>query len=141
MFVRRGVDLQPLILFEFKILSQESNMQRRIEAEKLTIMPKTTPAADFGWLNYFHLDTINAWLNVMADTYEFVSLVTLDGSSYEGLPIVGVKIAQRQGNPTIFVEGGIHAREWISPAVLTYILNQLLTSKGTSFVVSTSATF
>ncbi|EFN79278.1 zinc carboxypeptidase-like [Harpegnathos saltator] len=29
----------------------------------------------------------------------------------------------------MFVKGGIHAREWISPTVVMYILHQLLTSK------------
>lgn len=34
-----------------------------------------------------------------------------------------------QGNPAIFIEAGVHAREWIGPAVATYLLNLLLTSK------------
>lgn len=33
-----------------------------------------------------------------------------------------------QGNPTIFIESNIHAREWASVATSTYILNELLTS-------------
>lgn len=33
-----------------------------------------------------------------------------------------------QGNPTIFIESTIHAREWITVATATYILNELLTS-------------
>jgi len=28
----------------------------------------------------------------------------------------------------IYIDGGIHAREWISPATVTYIINQLLTN-------------
>lgn len=33
-----------------------------------------------------------------------------------------------QGNPTIFIESTIHAREWITVATATYFLNELLTS-------------
>lgn len=102
-------------------------MQNRIDAEKLTIGAKSTPLQDFNWKNYFHLDTIYDWLEHLASGYEFVSTVVL-GKSYEGRPIKGVKVERDAANPTIFVEGGIHAREWISPAVSTYILNQLLTS-------------
>lgn len=29
-------------------------------------------------------------------------------------------------NPIILVEGGIHAREWISPAFVTYIIQELV---------------
>lgn len=33
-----------------------------------------------------------------------------------------------QGNPVIFIESNIHAREWITSATATFILNALLTS-------------
>lgn len=33
-----------------------------------------------------------------------------------------------QRNPKIFIESTIHAREWITAATTTYILNELLTS-------------
>lgn len=36
-----------------------------------------------------------------------------------------------QGNPTIFIESTIHAREWITAATTTYFLNELLTSNNT----------
>lgn len=33
-----------------------------------------------------------------------------------------------QGNPVIFLEANIHAREWITSATATWFLNELLTS-------------
>ena len=39
-----------------------------------------------------------------------------------------MRLSYKEGNPGIFIEGGIHAREWISPAVVTYILNELILS-------------
>lgn len=33
-----------------------------------------------------------------------------------------------QGNPTIFIESTIHAREWITVATATYILNEFLST-------------
>lgn len=30
----------------------------------------------------------------------------------------------KAGNKAVFIDGGIHAREWISPAVVTYFINQ-----------------
>lgn len=39
-----------------------------------------------------------------------------------------------QGNPTIFIESTIHAREWVTVATATYFLNELLTSSDPSIV-------
>lgn len=50
------------------------------------------------------------------------------GRSFEGRSIKGVKLSSGTGRSAVFVEGGIHAREWISPSTATFVLNQLLTS-------------
>ena len=50
------------------------------------------------------------------------------GKTYEGRKIKGVQLSYGDNKPGIFIEGGIHAREWIAPATVTYILNELLTS-------------
>lgn len=50
------------------------------------------------------------------------------GRSFEGRIIKGVKLSSGPGRSGIFIEGGIHAREWISPSTATFLLNQLLTS-------------
>ena len=39
-----------------------------------------------------------------------------------------------QGNPTIFIEANIHAREWITSATATWFLNELLTSQDPAVV-------
>lgn len=54
----------------------------------------------------------------------------IGGRSYEGRNINGVKLSFKSENKAVFIEGGIHAREWISPAVVTYILNEFLTSRN-----------
>lgn len=55
------------------------------------------------------------------------------GTSYEGRSIKGVVIdfqpdARGERPLTGMIEGGIHAREWISPATVTWIINEFLTS-------------
>lgn len=37
-----------------------------------------------------------------------------------------------KNNPGVFIESGMHAREWIGVATSTFILNQLLTSTDAS---------
>ncbi|XP_063442747.1 carboxypeptidase B-like [Mytilus trossulus] len=48
------------------------------------------------------------------------------GQTYEENPIHLIKIS-KPGSPkkAIFLESGIHAREWIAPAVALYVINQL----------------
>lgn len=86
-------------------------------------------ANDFEWRNYYHLETIYAWLDHLVEKYNTIIKPIQVGTSYEGVPIKGVKLSHKANNTAIFIEGGIHAREWISPATATFILDKLLTSE------------
>lgn len=105
------------------------------------------------WNSYHRVDDIYGYLNYLADTYpRLVQLVSV-GSSYEGRPLYVVRISSSSSGtkPAIWIDGGknkkqtfeyhvsslngkpmflfvsgIHAREWISPAVATYIIQQLV---------------
>jgi len=53
------------------------------------------------------------------------------GNTYERRRMVGLKVVapgSTSPKPAIWIDGGIHAREWISPATVMYFLNKLLTS-------------
>lgn len=53
--------------------------------------------------------------------------VSTIGETIEGRPIQAVKISHGGvGNPIIVLDGGIHAREWIAPATVLYVLQQLV---------------
>ncbi|OXA50734.1 Carboxypeptidase B [Folsomia candida] len=55
------------------------------------------------------------------------------GSSSEGKEIGLVKISSGGGNkPAIWIDGGMHAREWISPATATYIMSKLTNKEPAS---------
>ncbi|XP_034661053.1 zinc carboxypeptidase [Drosophila subobscura] len=106
------------------------DFQALIDANYREVAPEGTPPDQFDWRRYFQLDSIYAWLEHLAKQRpEVVTLVDL-GSSTQGLPIKGVRIAFGGENLTsVFVESGIHAREWIAPATATYFIEQLLNSK------------
>lgn len=40
-----------------------------------------------------------------------------------------IKISYKSGNPGVFIESNIHAREWITSATATWFVNELLTSE------------
>lgn len=81
------------------------------------------------WDSYHRVEDIYGYLNYLADTYpRIVQLVSI-GSSYEGRPLYVVRISSSSSSgskPAIWIDGGIHAREWISPAVATYVIQQLV---------------
>ncbi|XP_055597876.1 zinc carboxypeptidase A 1-like [Uranotaenia lowii] len=104
----------------------QNNVQESIDHESKRMARRAK--GDFNWTEYHELDEIHAWLDTLAAEHKEVETIE-GGRSYENRLIKGVKVSYKSGNPGIFIEGGIHAREWISPATVTYILNQLLTSQ------------
>lgn len=120
-------------MFVIQFRCQEQNFQDLIDAEALTIKPRKTPSSEFDWNHYFHLDTIYRWMNKLIAEHDFVTGLNL-GTTSEGVVIRGLKISRRSGNTGIFIESGIHAREWIAPAVATFIIDQLIRSNDSDVV-------
>ncbi|XP_058446250.1 zinc carboxypeptidase A 1-like [Malaya genurostris] len=108
----------------------QTNLQQLIDEERNRIQTKRASGA-FGWIEYHELEEIYAWLDKLASEYKQVEVIE-GGRTFENRKIKGVKVSYKTGNPGIFLEAGIHAREWIAPATATYILNQLLTSNDTA---------
>lgn len=94
--------------------------------------PKTqTRSKSFDFISYHTLDNIYKKLDDLVKQYPDKVQTVVAGKTYEGREIKGVKVSFKANNPGIFIESGIHAREWISPATNMYILCQLLTSNNT----------
>lgn len=113
------------VTFELK----EKNAQSLIEEEEQDLAKPRSGVYD--WNNYHDLEENYAWLESLAAKYPQVSLLDA-GKTYEGRKILGIKISFKKGNSGIFIEGGIHSREWIGPATTTWIVNELLTSTTAS---------
>lgn len=82
------------------------------------------------WIHFHPLATIYAWLERLAAKYPDVMRLQVLGVTEEGRKLVSVHIGSNTGSPkpAIFIEGGIHAREWISPATVTFIIRELVTN-------------
>jgi predicted deacylase len=48
------------------------------------------------------------------------------GKTFEGRDLNGIVITKGVNKPIVFIEAGIHAREWIAGAVCNYVINELL---------------
>ncbi|XP_049545589.1 zinc carboxypeptidase-like [Anopheles darlingi] len=110
--------------FELKATLAFDNLQAVIE-QQMKGRRET-----FGWTAYHPLEDIYAWLDTLIAEYPGIVTPIVAGETYEGRQIRGVKVSYKAGNPAIFTEGTIHAREWISAATVTFVLNELLTSQN-----------
>ncbi|XP_074657393.1 carboxypeptidase B-like [Tubulanus polymorphus] len=48
------------------------------------------------------------------------------GKTVEGRDIFGIKIGMDNAAKAIWIDGGIHAREWISPATMVYTIDKII---------------
>lgn len=101
-----------------------------------TIQTKQDKIFDVGhrmtWSAYHRLADIHGYLDYLAITYPSLCTVQTIGSSVQGREIKVLKISNGQaGNKAVWIDGGIHAREWISPATVTYIINQFVENYDT----------
>jgi len=86
-------------------------------------------AGEMNWDNYLRYDTIIPWMEKLAaDNPSFITLTNM-GSSHEGNKILMLKVGNSpRGSDTraVWVDGGIHAREWIAVATATYLLDKVV---------------
>ncbi|KAG5343265.1 CBPB Carboxypeptidase, partial [Acromyrmex heyeri] len=80
------------------------------------------------WTSYHDINDIYGYLDYLANTYPDVCSVQSIGKSIEGQPLKVLRISngKTKNTPAIWIDGGIHAREWISPAAVTYIIDNLV---------------
>ncbi|XP_049867142.1 carboxypeptidase A2-like isoform X2 [Pectinophora gossypiella] len=128
-------DLQKAITYENPRLSKK----QRLELEHLRGHPMT-------WRRYHRYADILRYLEYIQHSHaDLVELIPL-GRSSEGLPLVAVKISlptnetyakeskknkkkwqlRSRMKPAVWLEGGAHAREWIAPAVATWMIHALV---------------
>ena len=70
---------------------------------------------------------INDYLSSVATKYGSLATLINIGKTYEGRDMLGVRISTGGGvKPVVFIDGGIHAREWIAPTTALYIINELV---------------
>jgi len=92
------------------------------------------------WKRYHRLSTIYDWLERLSIEHRDLVRLQIIGVTDEGRNILLVKVGKNKPGkrkPGIFIEGGIHAREWISPASVTYLINDLVTNREQANLVET----
>ncbi|KAK0427639.1 hypothetical protein QR680_010340 [Steinernema hermaphroditum] len=72
-------------------------------------------------------DMIN-YLNALAVSFPDRVHVMPIGTTHEGrqIPLIKIGTRTRPNKPAIWIDGGIHAREWVSPAAVLFMIDQLV---------------
>ncbi|KAL7286392.1 hypothetical protein TKK_0019344 [Trichogramma kaykai] len=79
------------------------------------------------WDSYHRLEDIHEYMDYLANTYPQVCSVMSIGKSVQGRDLKVIRISRGLSNaPALWIDGGIHAREWISPAAVTYLIDYLV---------------
>jgi len=79
------------------------------------------------WTSYHIYEDMQGYMQYLADNFQYVSVKSI-GKSYKGADMQVLEVCKGGcGNkPAIWIDGGIHAREWISPATVTFMMNELV---------------
>lgn len=91
-----------------------------------------TAASELFFKDYRPLESIEAWLEIIAQTYSKVVNIETIGHTHEGRPYNVVHLLayneeiEHKDKKTIVITGGVHAREWISTSSVLYSLYELL---------------
>ena len=92
----------------------------------------TCTGGSFNFDDYLSTQTYMDYLSCLSTTYPDRAQIVSIGSSIEGREIRLIKIGKPRPDgitkPAIWIDGGIHAREWISPASIGYMIHSLVES-------------
>uniref|UniRef100_A0A3Q0RJC8 Carboxypeptidase A4 n=1 Tax=Amphilophus citrinellus TaxID=61819 RepID=A0A3Q0RJC8_AMPCI len=108
---------------------QELLDQEKVEMEENQMKERSTRSFNFG--AYHSLDTIYSWMDTLVAQYP--NLVTKQdiGRSYENRPMYVLKFSTGgYKRPAVWIDTGIHAREWVSPATGVWTANKIATDYG-----------
>ncbi|XP_035698290.1 carboxypeptidase A2-like [Branchiostoma floridae] len=104
-----------------------NDLQQSISMER----SRHTRSAGFNFDDYNTYDEIVDQLEDFAESYPNLTSVFSIGASSEKLYIYGIKVGAAGSNkPAVFLEGQLHARDWIVSATLMYNIKFLLEGYG-----------
>jgi len=114
------------------------NVERILEEERLQQLighkmfekERFKPNKGLPATHFWKLEEINEYISYLTENYQNITSSEIIGRTHEGRPIQAVKISQHGqvdgSRPIIFIDAGIHAREWITHMSAIYILHNLV---------------
>ncbi|KAL5268953.1 hypothetical protein ACHWQZ_G002698 [Mnemiopsis leidyi] len=127
--------------FKSKGLSYEvmaDDVGVEVAKEKRRLLRKSSVATgEFSYDTYHRYDVISDRLAALAAKHQTVAEIVDLGTSYEGRTIKAIRMTanissdESDDKPMVWLDGGSHAREWVSPATMMYIIDSILGEQET----------
>ncbi|XP_050423174.1 carboxypeptidase B-like [Adelges cooleyi] len=110
------------------------DIQRAIDAENLPMSDDDDDqsgrkAHNFTFENYHKVKDIYSYIDYISQEYPSIVEVENIGLSVDGTPLKIIRIKPNQNTTaaeSIWIDGGIHAREWIAVSSVLYLVNELV---------------
>ncbi|XP_055977892.1 mast cell carboxypeptidase A [Sorex fumeus] len=88
------------------------------------------------YAKYHNWDEIVAWMEKMLDKHpKMISRIKI-GTTIEDNPLYVLKVGNKDEKKAIFMDCGIHAREWVSPAFCQWFVYQAAKSYGKNKIMT-----
>jgi hypothetical protein len=129
--------VQDLLDAEWASIQDAARAKARADAQKAPARPGTRDITFFQ--NFQQLSAIHTYINDLAVARPDLASTFSMGNSLEGRPLRAITItgpdtpsSPRATRPVVMWIGCQHAREWISPMVVTYLADQLIAQYDTN---------
>ena len=127
----------------YRILSDDSiNTWKKSSGRSKRWIASDNPLDQTYYQRYLSYDEQQQWYDLLGNSPLTKNSVRLHqiGRTYENRSLTVVQIHSRQNRRrrsryAVFIDGGMHAREWLSIGVANYLLSQFLTLKETDVKV------
>jgi len=124
---RNGIKFETAIENMEPLLQQEKADRISRRSRRKTFADDDVPTFE----NYLTFDEMDAYTVHLATEYPHLVTRDIIGKSVEGRDMIGVRVstaAEFGKKPIIFIDSGVHAREWVGPHSALYFLTELVTN-------------
>uniref|UniRef100_A0A3B3BBY9 Carboxypeptidase O n=1 Tax=Oryzias melastigma TaxID=30732 RepID=A0A3B3BBY9_ORYME len=99
----------------------------------------TVKGAEYDYYKYHPMEEISSWMAQMVKDHPDVVTIVDYGQTYEKrtISLLKIGIESEKRKKAIWMDCGIHAREWIAPAFCQYFVKQILQSYKTDAKIET----
>lgn len=121
-----GLFAETTLRIGLNVTTMCKNLQEVIDTERRQMRFTTYSTTPLRFQRYLKYTELKNALKQYAKKHDHVQYTSI-GRSFEGRNIIAAHIKVKDNLPIVFLDCGIHAREWISHSACLYIIDQLAT--------------